>query len=162
MPGKLEDARGDIRPPRRLREKLYRKSGGDVERQGDRMGIVLALVDDIFFQARISATAKQVGVELKMFGAVEALVAAAVPVDVSPSNTAKKCELIVIDLNARADAIGALERLRDAGNQTPIVAFLSHVQTELAERARAAGCAEVMPRSKFTQDLAAILGRAKK
>jgi CheY-like chemotaxis protein len=116
------------------------------------MGIVLALVDDIFFQARISATAKQVGVELKMFGTADALVAAA------PTGG----ELIVIDLNARADAIGALNQLRDAGNQTPVIAFLSHVQTELAERARAAGCTEVMPRSKFTQDLAAILVRAKK
>jgi len=116
------------------------------------MGIVLVLVDDIFFQARISATAKQVGVELKMFGAVDALVTAA----------SAGGELIVIDLNARADAIGALNQLREAGNQTPVIAFLSHVQTELAERARAAGCTEVMPRSKFTQDLAAILGRAKK
>jgi CheY-like chemotaxis protein len=116
------------------------------------MGTVLALVDDIFFQARISATAKQVGVELKMFGAPDALVAAA----------GAGGELIVIDLNARADAIGALNQLRDAGNQTPVIAFLSHVQTELAERARVAGCTEVMPRSKFTQDLAAILGRAKK
>lgn len=117
------------------------------------MGTVLALVDDIFFQARISATAKQAGVELKCFGTAEALVAAAGSAD---------GEMIVIDLNARADAIGALNQLREAGNQTPVVAFLSHVQTELAERARAAGCTEVMPRSKFTQDLAAILGRAKK
>jgi len=124
------------------------------------MGIVLALVDDIFFQARISATAKQVGVELKMFGTPEALATAAVPAGGNPG--AACCELIVIDLNARADAIGALNQLRDAGNQTPVVAFLSHVQTELAERARAAGCTEVMPRSKFTQELAAILGRAKK
>lgn len=116
------------------------------------MGTVLALVDDIFFQARISGTAKQVGVELKMFGASDALVAAA----------GVGGELIVIDLNARADAIGALNQLREAGNQTPVIAFLSHVQTELAERAREAGCTEVMPRSKFTQDLATILGRAKK
>jgi CheY-like chemotaxis protein len=116
------------------------------------MGTVLALVDDIFFQARIAGTAKHVGVELKTFGTAAALVTGA-------SSTG---DLIVIDLNARADAIGALEQLRDAGNQTPIVAFLSHVQTELAERARAAGCTEVMPRSKFTQELATILGRAKK
>jgi CheY-like chemotaxis protein len=116
------------------------------------MGTVLALVDDIFFQARISATAKRVGVDLKILGTAEALTAAA----------ASAGELIVIDLNARADAIGALNQLREAGNQTPVIAFLSHVQTELAERARAAGCTEVMPRSKFTQDLAAILGRAKK
>ena len=32
---------------------------------------------------------------------------------------------------------------------------------EANEKARAAGCAEVMPRSKFTRDLATILARAK-
>jgi hypothetical protein len=31
----------------------------------------------------------------------------------------------------------------------------------LAERARAAGCRDVMPRSKFTQNLATILSQAK-
>jgi len=130
--------------------------GDDVERQGKPMGTVLALVDDIFFQARIGTTAKQVGVQLKTFGTAEALVnAAAAEAEAQP-------ELIVIDLNARADALGALKQLRAAGNQTPVIAFLSHVQTELAESARAAGCTEVMPRSKFTQELAEILGRAKK
>jgi hypothetical protein len=38
---------------------------------------------------------------------------------------------------------------------------LSHVQVDLAAEARAAGCTEVMPRSKFTQHLATILGHAK-
>jgi hypothetical protein len=41
------------------------------------------------------------------------------------------------------------------------VAFLSHVQVALAAQAKAAGCDEVMPRSSFTQNLAAILGGAK-
>jgi CheY-like chemotaxis protein len=126
------------------------------------MGTVLVLVDDLFFQARIAATAKQIGVELKIFGTAEALLQAAAATAGTGGEALSGGELIVIDLNARADAVGALKQLRDAGNQTPVVAFLSHVQTELAERARAAGCTEIMPRSKFTQDLAAILGRAKK
>jgi hypothetical protein len=41
------------------------------------------------------------------------------------------------------------------------VAFLSHVQTDLAAQARAAGCGEVLPRSQFTANLAEILRRAK-
>jgi len=41
------------------------------------------------------------------------------------------------------------------------VAFLSHVQTELAAQARAAGCSDVMPRSVFAQNLAAILQTVK-
>jgi len=47
------------------------------------------------------------------------------------------------------------------GNPQPIVGFLSHVQTDLAEKARAAGCTEVLPRSQFTAKLADILSRAK-
>jgi DNA-binding NtrC family response regulator len=117
------------------------------------MGTVLALVDDIFFQARIGTTAKQVGVQLKTFGTADALIEAA---------RGTPAELIVIDLNARADALGALKQLQAMGNQTPVIAFLSHVQTELAESARTAGCTEVMPRSKFTQELAEILERAKR
>jgi hypothetical protein len=35
------------------------------------------------------------------------------------------------------------------------------VQTDLAAQARAAGCQQVLPRSKFTADLAEILRRAK-
>jgi CheY-like chemotaxis protein len=134
------------------------------------MGGVLALVDDVFFQMKMAETARQVGVEFKAAGTVDALMAAA------QGDATVRPALIVVDLNARGTAplgpnpqasvqtekgVEALERLRAAGNQTPVVAFLSHVQVDLAERARSAGGAEVMPRSKFTQNLAAILSRAK-
>jgi len=122
------------------------------------MAKVLALVDDLFFGARIAETARHVGVELEAVSTANALVEKGLA---APGSAGQRPALIVVDLNARTDAIGALNRLQAAGNQTPVVAFLSHVQTELAERARAAGCSDVMPRSKFTQDLAAILGSAK-
>ncbi len=116
------------------------------------MANVVALVDDLFFQAKMQETARQVGVELKTVTTGEALLAEA-----QQSAPA----LLLVDLNARHGGIEALERLRAAGNQRPVITFLSHVQVELAERARAAGCQQVMPRSKFTQDLAAILSQAK-
>ncbi|HEX2714822.1 MAG TPA: response regulator [Candidatus Acidoferrales bacterium] len=116
------------------------------------MANVVALVDDLFFQAKMLETARQVGVELKMVTTGDALVAEA------QQNAAA---LVIVDLNARRGAIEALERLRATGNQRPVVAFLSHVQVELAERARVAGCQQVMPRSTFTQNLAAILSQAK-
>jgi hypothetical protein len=53
---------------------------------------ILALVDDIFFQAKMLETAKHSGVEMKPFSSGEALVAEA-------SQVAPK--LIVVDLNAR-------------------------------------------------------------
>jgi len=122
---------------------------------------VLALVDDLFFGARIAETARKVGVELEAVSTADALVEKASAAPGSEAASANRPSLIIVDLNARADALGALTRLQAAGNQTPVVAFLSHVQTELAERARAAGCDDVMPRSRFTMELAAILGRAK-
>lgn len=115
------------------------------------MARVLALVDDLFFQAKMLETAKHVGVELECVATGEALLERA---GLNPP------ALIVIDLNARCGGVEALERLAP-GNHLPVIAFLSHVQVELAERARRAGCREVMPRSKFTQTLASIFSQAK-
>jgi CheY-like chemotaxis protein len=116
------------------------------------MADVLAFLDDIFFQSKLVETAKQLGVELRTCAAVDAFVT---------ELAQTKPNLLVIDLNARADAFDAIARAKANAQAVPMIAFLSHVQTELAERARAAGCEDVMPRSKFTRDLATILARAK-
>ena len=115
------------------------------------MSRVLALVDDLFFQAKIMEAARHAGVELCCSTTAEALLDAA---------RASAPALVVVDLNARTNALAAIEQLC-ASNSAPVVAFLSHVQVDLAERARRAGCAEVLPRSQFSRDLPAILKRAK-
>jgi DNA-binding NarL/FixJ family response regulator len=117
-----------------------------------RMAQVVALIDDIFFQAKVLETAKHLGIELRVCSTPEALVA----------ETARNgTNLVIVDLNARAKPLEAIVRVQAAVPGVPVVAFLSHVQVELADAARAAGCREVMPRSQFTRDLATILGRAK-
>lgn len=125
------------------------------------MGKVLLLVDDLFFRAKIAETARHIGVELESANSVESLVEMALNLPNESGSAGTRAALILVDLNSRGNPVDALTRLKAAGNQTPVIAFLSHVQTELAERARASGCSEIMPRSKFTQELAAILGRAK-
>ena len=70
-------------------------------------------------------------------------------------------KLVIVDLNARNEPIAAIEKLRQARKDIRVVGFLSHVQRGLAAQAQAAGCDEVMPRSSFTQNLAAILSQAK-
>jgi len=116
------------------------------------MAQVLALVDDLFFQAKIAETARYLGVELRTCATPGALLA----------ELAKEApKLVVVDLNSRSEALQAIVQMRAAASDIPVVAFLSHVQTELAEKARAAGCKEVLPRSIFTRDLATILARAK-
>jgi CheY-like chemotaxis protein len=130
------------------------------------MADAIVLIDDLFFQAKLLETAKQTGTTVETVATGDQLVKAA---------AASPTALIIVDLNARQGALEAVDqlcngrglRLQPDGisnapdNPRRVIAFLSHVQTDLAERARAAGCQDVMPRSKFTQDLAAILRGAK-
>src|SRR5256885_977044 len=121
---------------------------------------VLALVDDLFFEAKLTETARKLGVMLKTVSTGAALVQALgqAPDGAGPSDGPR---LVVVDLNARQGALEAIEQLQRSGNSIPVIGFLSHVQTELAERARAAGCKQVMPRSSFTANLSEILRQAK-
>ncbi len=127
------------------------------------MADAIALIDDIFFLAKVHETAKHTGVTLETASTGEQLLKAA---------AANPAALILVDLNAKQGAMDAVQRIcaiigapggaaNDTGNPRRVIAFLSHVQTDLAECARAAGCTEVMPRSKFTQNLAEILRGAK-
>lgn len=115
------------------------------------MGKVVALMDDLFFQMKVAETAKQLGLELRVAANGDALLGLMEP---SPN-------LVIVDLNARSQPLAAIARLRAAQKDLRVVGFLSHVQRDLAAQAQAAGCSEVMPRSAFTQNLAAILAAAK-
>lgn len=115
------------------------------------MAQVVALVDDLFFQMKLAETAKQLGVEVKVATNGDALLGL---MESAP-------KLVIVDLNARSQPLHAIERLRQSNKDARVVGFLSHVQRELAEQAQAAGCDEVLPRSSFTQNLAAILSTSK-
>ncbi len=71
--------------------------------------------------------------------------------------------LIIIDLNYVAGE--PLETIKackadEALRSIPLLAFVSHVQTELRAAAVDAGCDTVLARSAFVQNLPDILGRA--
>jgi len=116
------------------------------------MAKVLVLVDDLFFQAKIMESAKHAGVEVRVFTTPDALLTEIAQHDP---------KLIVVDLNARSRPVAALQKIQSSAPNASVVAFLSHVQTELAAEARAAGCRAVMPRSQFARDLATILAQGK-
>ncbi len=116
------------------------------------MADVVALVDDLFFQAKLVEIAKHVGVELRT---------CATPTALAQEISHSAPHLVIVDLNAASNPLDAIRHVQSLDRAIPMVAFLSHVQTALAESARAAGCRDVMPRSKFTRDLATILARAK-
>lgn len=115
------------------------------------MAQVVALMDDLFFQMKVAETAKHLGLELKVAANGDALLGLLEP---APN-------LVIVDLNARNAPLAAIERVRAARKDIKVVGFLSHMQRELAEQAESVGCTEVMPRSVFTKNLAAILGAAK-
>jgi DNA-binding NarL/FixJ family response regulator len=116
------------------------------------MAEALALVDDLFFQAKMLETAKQVSVQLRTFCASRALLSEA-------AKTAPN--VVIVDLNAKDHPVETISRLREQAPGVAVVAYLSHVQTDLAQRARDAGCPRVIPRSQFTRELATILLQAR-
>ena len=115
------------------------------------MARIVALMDDLFFQMKVAETAKHLGLELKVATNGDALLDLLEP---APN-------LVIVDLNARSQPLAAIKRVRAAQKDLKVIGFLSHVQLEMAAQAQAAGCNEVMPRSAFTQNLAAILSSAK-
>src|SRR6202171_1249872 len=115
------------------------------------MGRVVALMDDLFFQMKLAETAKHLGVEVKVAATPDALQTLLEPPQ----------RLMIVDLNSRSQTIAMIQKLRADKNGVRLVAFLSHVQTDLAAQARAAGCDDVLARSSFTQNLASILSAAK-
>src|SRR2546426_8888816 len=117
----------------------------------ENMGKVVALVDDLFFQMKLAETAKQLGLDVKVAANGDALMGLLMSAP----------KLVIVDLNARSQPLQAIARVRQASKDIRVVGFVSHVQTQLAAQAQAAGCNEVLPRSSFAQNLAAILSASK-
>ncbi len=112
---------------------------------------ILALVEDLFFAAKIAETARLVGAEVETLQSGEALLR---------RSAEERPSLIIVDLNARGAQRGeTIRQLKMNSTLTaiPVVGFLSHVQADLAEAAKQAGCDRVLPRSKFTAELPQIL-----
>ncbi len=113
---------------------------------------VVALVSDLIFQTKITATAEQLGIRVDIVRTTRDAAAAA------PQTSG-----LIIDLNLSPDdALTALRQMKSEHPNLPIVAFCAHVETELIARANAAGADQVMPRSAFTEQLPQILTQLKK
>ena len=111
---------------------------------------IVAVLDDLFFTVKIMDAAKRAGLEI-----------------VFVKDEAKVMELaqelppmIIIDLNAKAVNSVALIRILKEQPETrniQLLGFVSHVQVELKKEAQEAGADMVLPRSRFSTDLPAIL-----
>jgi CheY-like chemotaxis protein len=112
---------------------------------------VIAAVGDIFFASKIRGTAEQLNITADFARSADALFDTA-KADV-PS-------LIILDLhseNIEPFALAARLKADEQLRRVPLVAFYSHVRTELRQRAESAGIDQVLPRSAFTKRLPQIL-----
>jgi AmiR/NasT family two-component response regulator len=107
--------------------------------------IVLALVRDLIFASKISASARAAKVECKILRDPRQL-------------NAQSGDLLIVDLN-EPGAIEAAAQWQQASSR-PVVGFVSHVDTERIERARAAGLTRVMARSGFVEALPTLMAQA--
>jgi CheY-like chemotaxis protein len=112
---------------------------------------VIAVVNDLFFAAKIRGTAEQQGVSVRFVKTVD---------DVLREAIAQTPALVIVDLHSqRSDPIELAKSLKshDELRTIPLLGFFSHVQTELQRQAEEAGFDRVIPRSAFTKQLPEIL-----
>ncbi len=113
--------------------------------------MILAAVDDMLFSSKIRTTARLAGVELAF---------ARTPQEILDQARTLRPALVIFDLNSvKAHPIETVAAMKRDGDLAaiPTLGFVSHVQTELIDAARAAGIDEVMARSAFAGRLVDIL-----
>ena len=114
-----------------------------------RRGVLLT--HDLIFSTKVTSTARALGLEVT--SAVDLVRAAELCRDKRPG-------CVFIDLGAPdLDITAAVAQLRSAAGAVPTVAYGSHVDKASLDAARAAGCDEVLPRSRFSAELPALLRR---
>ena len=117
------------------------------------MAKVLAVMSDLFFSVKINDAAKKLGMTAEFVK----------DKNLALEKAKSKPPLIILDLNCdAADPLDLIARVKADPDtaEIPIIAFVSHVQTELKQRAQEAGCDTVVARSVFAQNLPAIFATA--
>ena len=106
---------------------------------------VMVLVRDLMFSSRIAATARAAGVTVEMLRDPSAL-------------AGRRGRRLIVDLNQP----GAIEAASDWKHATAgsVVGFVSHVDANTIARARSARIDQVLPRSRFVEQLDELLRQA--
>jgi CheY-like chemotaxis protein len=116
---------------------------------------IFAFVDDLFFLAKITETARKLNVKVEFVKSEKNLLE-----HIGQSGD-QKPSLIIFDLNNTAvKPVTTISRLKaKLKKKTTVIGFLSHVQGDLKMKALEAGCDMVLPRSAFSQNLPQLLRR---
>ena len=113
-------------------------------------------IEDLFFIAKISETARKLGVKVAFAKNEKEQIVA-----LTDASEDERPGLIVFDLNnANAKPLTLIPKLKNKLKKTTsIIGFLSHLQGDLKAKAVEAGCDTVMPRAAFSQNLPNLLRR---
>jgi CheY-like chemotaxis protein len=112
---------------------------------------VVAVFEDLLLGSNVLGALQAAGHEATLAGAPTAR-----PADVG-------ADVLIVDLTAATfDGVALVERLRadgELGEETRTLGLYSHVDAETRERAVAAGFDQVVPRSRFAREGAALVER---
>ncbi len=114
---------------------------------------IIAVLDDMIFSSKIREAAKPLNLEIEFIKTPNGLI---------QKLQSEKPSLIIFDLNSKThNPIQTIRDLKSSSDlqDTPILGYLSHVQTELNKEAINAGCDQVLPRSRFSREVREILMR---
>jgi hypothetical protein len=117
---------------------------------------ILFFIEDLFFNAKITETARKLGVKVAFVKNDKEAIA-----ELTGRDEEDRPGLIVFDLNnANAKPLTLIPKLKaKLKKSTSIIGFLSHLQGDLKAKAVEAGCDTVMPRAAFSQNLPNLLRR---
>jgi hypothetical protein len=117
---------------------------------------IFFFIEDLFFNAKITETARKLGVKVAFVKNEKEAIA-----ELTGGDEADRPGLIVFDLNnANAKPLTLIPKLKaKLKKSTSIIGFLSHLQGDLKAKAVEAGCDTVMPRAAFSQNLPNLLRR---
>ncbi|MDP9038423.1 MAG: response regulator [Acidobacteriota bacterium] len=118
---------------------------------------IFFFIEDLFFNAKITETARKLGVKVAFVKNDKEAIAALT----SMEDEADRPGLIVFDLNnANVKPLTLIPKLKSKlKKSTSIIGFLSHIQGDLKAKAVEAGCDTVMARAAFSQNLPNLLRR---
>jgi CheY-like chemotaxis protein len=111
----------------------------------------LLLSRDLIFTSKVTSTARALGYRVVTAGGIDAA---------SAMMEQQRPRAVFVDL-AAGDLVSpqALAAYRGILAGVPFIAFGSHVDTAALSAASAAGCDPVLPRSRFTAELPALIER---
>jgi hypothetical protein len=117
---------------------------------------IFCFIEDLFFQAKISETARKLGIKVEFIKGDKDSTARILEMP-----EGERPALLVFDLNnLNAKPLVLIPKFRaKLKKATSIIGFLSHLQGDLKLKAVEAGCDTVMPRSAFSQSLPNLLRR---